>query len=74
MPPVEDARLTTFIVRVTQDGSGRVSGVVERVRDGRKEPLPGDLAGVGAVIERLLPLETPDDAEDHRSSETEDTL
>jgi hypothetical protein len=46
---------TSFIVRVHQDVDGRLSGVVERVRDGVRTPLPADLTGLGELITRMLP-------------------
>jgi hypothetical protein len=48
-------QVTTFVVRVTRDPAGRLSGIVERVADGFKERLPDDLDTIGAVIRRLLP-------------------
>jgi hypothetical protein len=52
---MRDVRVTTFVVRVTRDPAGGLSGFVERVSDGLKERVPGDLDTVGAVIRRLLP-------------------
>lgn len=52
---MRDVRVTTFVVRVTQDPAGSLSGIVERVSDGFKERLPSDLDTVGAIIRRLLP-------------------
>jgi hypothetical protein len=46
---------TSFIVRVHQDVEGQLSGVVERVRDGVRTPLPSDLTGLGDLITRMLP-------------------
>ena len=58
--------VVTFIIRITRNEAGRVSGTrmargaagrvtgtVERVRTGEKERFT-DTAGVGAVIERML--------------------
>ena len=56
---MRDMRITTFVVRVTQDPTGGVSGTIERVADGFKERLPRDLEAVGAIIRRLLPALTP---------------
>jgi hypothetical protein len=56
---MRDIRVTTFVVRVTRDPAGGLSGTIERVSDGFKERLPGDLDSVGAVIRRLLPALTP---------------
>ena len=55
---MRDVRVTTFVVRVTQDPAGGLSGTVERVSDGFKERLPRDLETVGAIIRRLLPALT----------------
>jgi hypothetical protein len=46
---------TSFIVRVHRHVGGRLSGVVERVRDGVRTPLPSELTGLGDVIARMLP-------------------
>jgi hypothetical protein len=54
-------RVTTFVVRVTHDPAGGLSGIVERVSDGLKERLSGDLEAVGAIIGRLLPPLAPPD-------------
>ncbi len=56
---MRDMRVTTFVVRVTQDPTGGLSGIVERVSDGFKERLTTDLETVGAIIRRLLPALTP---------------
>jgi len=52
---MNDTSITTFVVRVRQQGAGRLSGVVERVSDGAKEALPEDLADLGTVIAGMLP-------------------
>jgi hypothetical protein len=36
-------------------GAARLSGMVERVRDGVRAPLPADLTGLGELIIRMLP-------------------
>jgi hypothetical protein len=54
---MRDVRVTTFVVRITQDATGALSGIVERVSDGFKERLSSDLDTVGALIRRLLPKE-----------------
>jgi hypothetical protein len=46
----------TFIVRASRDRSGRLRGVVERVRTGAKERFTG-ADGVGVLIERMLEAE-----------------
>lgn len=43
----------TFIVRLSRDRHGRILGIVERVKTGRKERCAG-LAGIGDVIGRML--------------------
>lgn len=48
----------TFIVRVVRDGSAdALSGVVERARTGEKRRFRG-AAGIGEMIERMLPPAT----------------
>jgi hypothetical protein len=46
-------RRASFVVRVVDDGPGRVSGVIERVATGAKEPFTG-LEVVGPLIGRML--------------------
>lgn len=43
----------SFLVRITREPRGRLSGTVERVRTGRKERFH-DAAAIGGVIERML--------------------
>ena len=43
----------TFIVRVSRNESGRIAGVVERVRTGEKERVDG-LEAISAAIARML--------------------
>lgn len=43
----------SFLVRITREPRGRLSGTVERVRTGRKERFR-DAAAIGGVIERML--------------------
>jgi hypothetical protein len=45
-----------FVVRVVQDLRGEVSGVIERVATGAKEPFT-DVEAIGQVIRRMLPGE-----------------
>jgi hypothetical protein len=42
----------TFIVRLTRDESGRLRGMVERVRTGEKAPVEG-LEVIAGVIARM---------------------
>jgi len=43
----------SFVVRVVEDCSGQVSGVIERVATGAKEAFSG-LEGIGRVIGTML--------------------
>jgi hypothetical protein len=43
----------SFVVRVVQDGQGKVSGVVERVATGAKEAFTS-MEVIGRVIQRML--------------------
>lgn len=43
----------TFIVRITRDPSGRLRGIVERVRTGEKQRFTG-ADEVGGVIAQML--------------------
>jgi len=43
----------TFIVRVTRDERGHVSGIVERVRTGEKEQFR-EVEALGALIARMV--------------------
>jgi hypothetical protein len=45
--------VVTFIVRIARDPSGRLRGIVERVRTGEKQRFTG-AAAVGGVIEQML--------------------
>ena len=49
----------TFIVRVSQNESGRIAGVVERVRTGEKERVDG-LAAISGAIARMLGADPQD--------------
>jgi hypothetical protein len=44
---------TSFVVRVTQDGGGLLSGVIERVATGAKETFTG-MEAIGSVIVQML--------------------
>ena len=46
----------TFIVRISHDDAGRISGVVEWVRTGEKIRFRG-LAAIGEVIARMVERE-----------------
>jgi hypothetical protein len=46
----------TFIVRLAIDRTGRISGVVERVKTGQKERFEGAPA-IGEVIARMVERE-----------------
>lgn len=47
----------TFIVRLTLDDGGVLSGVVERVRSGEKQRFHG-VAALGALIAAMVERET----------------
>lgn len=47
----------TFIVRVSQDEAGQLSGIVERVRTGEKQRFYGP-ATIGQIIERTVAAES----------------
>jgi len=49
----------TFIVRVSRNESGRIAGVVERVRTGAKERVDG-LGAISAAIARMLGADPQD--------------
>ncbi|MBI2206370.1 MAG: hypothetical protein HYU41_21270 [Candidatus Rokubacteria bacterium] len=42
----------TFIVRLSSDAAGRVTGIVERVRNGQKERFEG-LEGLAPALARM---------------------
>ena len=46
-------RRTSFVVRVVEDTSGHVGGIVERVATGAKEAFT-DMEAIGHVIKRML--------------------
>jgi hypothetical protein len=56
-------RRNSFIVRVEQDDTGNVRGVIERVGTGEKEPFR-HLDAIGDLIARMVVVEreTPPDA------------
>lgn len=58
------AEHVSFIVRVVRDELGNVSGVVERVRSGRRARFQG-VAAIGLLIGRML--------EDERGPRTEES-
>jgi hypothetical protein len=43
----------TFVVRISRDDAGRVTGVVERVRTGQKERVES-FAAIATVIARMV--------------------
>lgn len=47
----------TFILRLSRDETGRVCGVVERVRNGEKERFYG-VEEISALIARMVGTET----------------
>lgn len=49
----------TFIVRITRDEAGRLTGVVERVRTGEKARFDG-LDGIAAAIARMVAADRED--------------
>jgi hypothetical protein len=49
-------RRSSFVVRLAQDGHGRIRGVVERVATGAKEAFTG-MDAIGQVIARMLQRE-----------------
>jgi hypothetical protein len=53
-------RYATLVIRVSRDESGRVSGVVERVKTKEKVPFHG-LEEISQIIARLIAME-----EDHQ--------
>ena len=48
-----EIKRASFIVRATEDGGGRITGVIERVSTGAKEAFSG-LEAIGQVIRRML--------------------
>jgi hypothetical protein len=50
-------RRSSFIVRLDRDDKGAVSGVIERVRTGKKEPFRG-FEAIGGVIARMVEAES----------------
>jgi hypothetical protein len=54
----EPSAPSTFIVRVTPDKAGRITGVVEQVRTGRKARIQS-VADIGRVIAAMVASEPP---------------
>ena len=54
----EPSAPNTFIVRVTRDKTGGVTGVVEQVRTGRKERVQS-VADISRVIAAMVASEPP---------------
>jgi hypothetical protein len=48
-----DRPQAVFIVRLARDAAGKVTGVVERVRNGQKERFTA-LEEVGAIVAQML--------------------
>jgi hypothetical protein len=65
----EPAEPVSFIVRLTRDEDGGLSGVVERVRTGEKHRVH-EVEAIGPLIARLAREESPraDDPEDPSGS------
>lgn len=55
----------TFVVRLSRDEAGRVTGIVERVRTGEKARFEG-VAAIATVIARMAEA-------DHTQREAEDS-
>jgi hypothetical protein len=51
--------MMTFIVRLTRDKAGRITGVVEKVKTGRKARVEG-LDAVGRAIGEMIASAGPD--------------
>ena len=49
----DDRPQAVFIVRLARDAAGKVTGVVERVRNGQKERFTA-LEEVGAIVAQML--------------------
>jgi len=54
---LQGPRRSSFVVRIDRDDEGKVSGVIERVRTGEKEPFRG-LEAIGGVIARMVEADT----------------
>lgn len=50
---MSQGKRTSFVVRVAQDARGEVSGVIEQVATGAKEPFAG-IEAIGPVIAGML--------------------
>ena len=49
----DDRPQAVFIVRLARDAAGKVTGVVERVRNGQKERFTA-LEEIGAIVAQML--------------------
>ena len=49
----------TFVVRLSRDDTGRLTGVVERVRTGEKARVD-DLDAIGRAIAQMMPADPTD--------------
>jgi hypothetical protein len=54
----------TFIVRLSRDESGRLTGIVERVRTGEKERFE-ELAAIATLIARMAEADHVQHAEEN---------
>jgi hypothetical protein len=54
----------TFIVRLSRDETGRLTGIVERVRTGQKERFE-ELAAIAALIARMAEADHVEKAEEN---------
>lgn len=55
--------MMTFVVRLTRDKAGRFTGVVEKVKTGRKARIDG-LEAIGRAIADMIAGSSTDDTED----------
>jgi len=53
---VRDTRRSSFVVRVERDARGGITGLIERVATGAKEPFRG-VDAIGAIIFRMVEAE-----------------
>jgi hypothetical protein len=58
----------TFVVRLSRDDAGRLTGVVERVRTGEKARVDG-VEAIGPAIARMVTVEGNDDARRPRGAD-----
>ena len=53
MARTSQGKRASFVVRTLEDERGEISGVIERVATGAKEPFTG-LDAISRVVERML--------------------